>query len=103
MACIDGRDTRGQDVKLHYRPSDEQPQRRRGTFANLLDHSSAELESGHVAAISNKYNQMYLLGEVDAKGRIVNQFQQVNITVVAMTDHCTGHIECARESLEAGD
>lgn len=42
--------------------------------------------------ISLKQNKIYLFGEVNHQGKIVNNFEQINITVEAMTDNCEGKL-----------
>jgi hypothetical protein len=40
---------------------------------------------------------MYLYGEVDASGCVVNQYQYINLTVEALKDGCQGQITCHTE------
>lgn len=47
--------------------------------------------------LSYKQNQMYLYGEVDADNKVVNQYQYINLTVVALTAGCQGQITCQTE------
>ena len=42
---------------------------------------------------------MYLYGEVDASGSVVNQYQYINLTVEALKAECQGQITCQTEAV----
>ena len=50
--------------------------------------------------ISYKFNKMYLYGQVNSSGKLLHQFQQINVTVLALSENCEGRIECLPEIIK---
>ena len=50
--------------------------------------------------LSYRNNKMYLYGEVDEQGDIVNQYQYINMTVEALQENCEGRITCLTEQIK---
>ena len=112
--CLDGQvdNSKEIDIKLKYIPVDtkeDQLQKKRtrdGGFSDLVEkclkpkevHDPKEFEM-----VSKRFNKMYLYGEVNSRGKIMNQFQQINITVEAKSDMCIGQIECNPEVISIPD
>lgn len=83
---IDGKVGENVDMKAH--------------FVTGSKYSQTNGKSGqNMEVLSYRNNKMYLYGEVDERGNIVNQYQYINMTVEALQDNCEGRITCETEQI----
>ena len=100
---IDGRAGENVDMKAHFITGTKNCQAGGKSGQNaesMVTRNNQDEVNKRVAVLSYRNNKMYLYGEVDENGDIVNQYQYINLTVEALSDQCEGRITCHTEQIK---